>query len=138
MLIKEIKAEDTWELRRSVMWPTKSLEYVKLDDDSIGQHFGLFSHTKLVSVVSLFIEDNKAQFRKFATDTNEQGKGYGTALLTFVFNKLVQEGVTLIWCNARTDKVAFYKRFGMQETNQRFDKGGISYTIMERGEVFSN
>jgi hypothetical protein len=36
MLIKAIQAEDTWELRRQVMWPDKEIDYVKLNDDSSG------------------------------------------------------------------------------------------------------
>ena len=38
-----------------------------LQDDEDGLHFGLFNKEKLVSVVSLFIDGEEAQFRKFAT-----------------------------------------------------------------------
>ncbi|WP_440897062.1 hypothetical protein ACS127_03495 [Amphibacillus sp. Q70] len=37
-----------------------------------------------------------------------------------------------IWCNARKSKVNFYKKFGLQETNFEFIKGGKPYIIMEK------
>ncbi|MDN5202270.1 GNAT family N-acetyltransferase [Fulvivirgaceae bacterium BMA10] len=132
MLIKEIKAEDTWKLRREVMWPNENLDYVRLVEDDQGIHFGLTDHDKLISVVSLFIKDNSAQFRKFATAKGEQGKGYGTILLRFVMDKVQDLNIDRIWCNAREERSVFYEKFGMKETNQRFVKGGLKYVIMEK------
>lgn len=114
------------------MWPDKSLDHVKLPNDKHGIHYGLFSDDKMTSIVSAFITDNEAQFRKFATLNDEQGKGYGSKLLNHLFHELAKLEITKIWCNARTDKTRFYERFGMIETKRRFDKGGISYVIMEK------
>lgn len=114
------------------MWPDKPLDYVKLDNDEEGYHYGLFLGDRLVSVVSLFIEGDEGQFRKFATDLDEQGKGYGSELLHFLFNKTEEENVKRIWCNARKDKAGFYEKFGMQTTDNEFTKGGIDYVIMEK------
>lgn len=71
MKIKKIKAEQTWEIRHKVMWPNKPLAYVKISNDLEGLHYGLFVADKLVSVVSLFIKGEVAQFRKFATSIDE-------------------------------------------------------------------
>ena len=79
--IREIKAEDTWPMRHKVMWPDQPLDYVILPQDEEGLHYGLFKEDKLISVISLFINQEEAQFRKFATATEAQGKGYGSALL---------------------------------------------------------
>lgn len=59
MLIKEIKAEETWRLRRKVLWPNKTLEYVKLDEDKFGRHYGLFLDEKLTSVISISLREVK-------------------------------------------------------------------------------
>jgi len=131
MKIKEITSEETLKIRQEVMWPEKSLEFVKVDGDEKGTHYGLFEDTKLICVISMFYRDKEVQFRKFATLTTEQGKGYGTKLLKFVFNEAFKKGVQRIWCNARTNKVDFYKSFGMKETNKVFSKNGIKYVIME-------
>ncbi len=54
--IKEIQAKETYELRHQVMWPNKEKEYVVLENDKEGVHFGLFKDEGLISVVSLFIK----------------------------------------------------------------------------------
>lgn len=137
IIIKEIDASETWDLRHRVMWPEKNIDYVKLEEDKAGIHFGLFKDDHLISVVSLFITDQQAQFRKFATDNNAQGQGYGTKLLAYLMG-IVQEryNINTIWCNARTEKAPFYKRFGMIETDHKFIKEGITYVTM-RTEGYS-
>ncbi|MBB5647350.1 GNAT family N-acetyltransferase [Pedobacter cryoconitis] len=132
VIVKEIEAADTWGLRHRVMWPEKSIDYVKLDEDKDGVHFGLFNDERLVSVISLFITGKEAQFRKFATDSIVQGNGYGTKLLQHVLLVAQQNKVETIWCNARVDKASFYKRFGLVETDQKFNKGGIDYVMMQK------
>lgn len=132
VIIKEIEGADTWDLRHRVMWPEKSIDYVKLEDDKDGIHFGLFNDEKLVSVVSLFITGKEAQFRKFATDPEVQGSGYGTKLLQHMLIVAQQNKVNTIWCNARADKASFYKKFGIAETDQKFSKGGIDYVMMQK------
>ena len=114
------------------MWPDHPIDYVKLTNDADGTHFGLFQNEKLVSVVSLFVDQHEAQFRKFATLADYQGHGIGTRLLKHVFDEALRLKLKRIWCNARVDKRGFYHRFGMTETDQTFTKGGIDYVVMER------
>lgn len=130
--IKEIKAEDTYPIRHEVMWPDKSIDFVKVDEDTEGVHLGLFENEKLVSIVSLFYKNNEMQFRKFATLVDFQGRGYGTILLNYVFQQAEKQGITKIWCNARSNKATFYARFGMLETGIRFVKEGVDYVVMEK------
>ncbi|WP_170829689.1 GNAT family N-acetyltransferase [Terribacillus halophilus] len=40
----------------------------------------------------------------------EQGKGYGSLLLHYTLNQCLRLGVRKVWCNAREDKVKFYKK----------------------------
>ncbi|MFS0821851.1 GNAT family N-acetyltransferase [Bacillus sp. 1P02SD] len=131
-IIKTIDKERAWEVRHKVMWPDKDFDYIKLEDDDSGIHYGFFKEDKLISVISLFINHQEAQFRKFATLQHEQGKGYGSRLLEFVINEAMNQDLNRIWCNARQKKIDFYKKFGLQETNHRFTKGGKSYVIMEK------
>ena len=132
IIIKEIDASETWDLRHRVMWPEKNIDYVKLEEDQYGTHFGLFEGDRLLSVVSLFIVGQQAQFRKFATDNNVQGQGYGTKLLGHLMEVARHYNINKIWCNARTEKASFYKRFGMIEVGEEFNKEGISYVKMQR------
>ncbi|MBU8878857.1 GNAT family N-acetyltransferase [Bacillus sp. FJAT-29790] len=130
--IIKIDKEKAWELRHRVMWSDKAFDYIKLEDDDLGIHFGLFKENILISVISLFINNEEGQFRKFATLQQEQGKGYGSALLDYLIQEAQNRGVKRIWCNARVNKVNFYKKFGLEESDCRFTKGGKSYVIMEK------
>ena len=113
------------------MWPDKDLEFVKVPEDEYGLHLGLKSEGQLISVISIFIDNEVAQFRKFATLDQFQGQGYGSILLNYVFDLLKSKKLSKIICNARKDKVAFYQKFGMKETNITFEKAGISFVVME-------
>ena len=130
--IIEITADETLPIRHQVMWPNKPIDYVKLPNDNEGLHFGLFLDKKLISVISLFINDGEAQFRKFATLENYQGKGYGSILLNEIIQVAGKKSLKRIWCNARTNKMDYYKKFGMVVTDSTFRKGGLDYVIMER------
>lgn len=130
--IIEITSTETLKIRHEAMWPNKPLEYVKLANDGDGRHFGLFVDKQIVAVISLFIVGKDAQFRKFATLTSFQGKGYGTLLLKKIMSIAINEKIDKIWCNARIDAAAFYGKFGMNLTTRKFEKGGIAYVIMEK------
>ena len=130
--IVQITSEETLSIRHKVMWPNKPIDYVQLTNDAEGKHFGYFTNDILISVISLFVENNEAQFRKFATLKEFQGKGFGSELLNELMRISAKEQLSKIWCNARINKIDYYSKFGMKETNNQFIKGGISYVIMER------
>ncbi|MEQ8415530.1 MAG: GNAT family N-acetyltransferase [Imperialibacter sp.] len=132
MEIRKIKAEDTWPVRHRVMWPDQPFDFVKVDEDNEGIHYGLFVDDELVSIVSLFLKDGKAQFRKFATEVPHQGKGYGTFLLNYLLKETEGLHVSSVWCNARTEKAGYYERFGLLKTNATYMKGGIEFVVMEK------
>ena len=81
---------------------------------------------------SAFIDSEEAQFRKFATLHEFQGRGYGTKLLIHLLAELERQNLKRIWCNARTDKAHFYTRFGLTRTHHTFSKGEIDYVVMEK------
>lgn len=85
MMIKSIKASDTWEIRHKVMWPDQPFEFVQLKEDEQGLHFGFFIDKKLISIVSCFIADDEMQFRKLATYLKNHGRGAATKLLHYIF-----------------------------------------------------
>ena len=134
--IKQIKASETLVIRHKVMWPDKPFDFVKLPNDEKGRHFGLFVNEELVSIISLFVENNEAQFRKFATLDEFQGLGYGSILLKKIVDLVASDGFEKLWCNARVEKSKFYKRFGFKLTDRTYMKAGIEFVIMEK--IYSN
>lgn len=131
MIIKEISASTTWAIRHKVMWPEMPFEFVQLKEDDLGIHFGLYNESKLVAIVSCFVDNNEMQFRKLATLTEEQGKGFATLLLNYIFQQAKDKGVKRVWCNARVNKKSFYEKFGLIDTKVTFFKSGQEFVIME-------
>ena len=54
--IIEITYEETLNIRHRTMWLNKPINYVKLENDDQGRHFGLFIDGKMVSIISLFVK----------------------------------------------------------------------------------
>lgn len=134
--IKQITTSETLPIRHQVMWPNKPIEYVELPNDESARHFGLFVDGEIISIISLFVENDEAQFRKFATLIEFQGLGYGTILLKGILDVVKKDGIRKLWCNARVEKSRFYERFNLKTTDKKFEKGGIEYVIMEK--IFEN
>ncbi len=131
MEIKKIKASDTWKIRHEVMWPDQPFEFVQLEEDDFGLHYGAFEDHQLVSIVSCFIDADVMQFRKLATLDAYQGKGIASALLSHIFKAAQEKGIKKIWCNARTQKKQFYEKLGMRDTGKVFTKAGQEFTVMD-------
>lgn len=131
MEIKKIEASETWPLRHKVMWPNKPLYFVVLPNDEEGLHFGLYEKEMLISVVSLFIDGQEGQFRKFATDDYFQGRGYGTKLLNHLITEAKKRNIKSLRCNARMTAIEFYQRFGMKVASDIIRKNGKDYVMME-------
>ncbi len=132
MEIKETELEKVWELRYKVMYPERDIEYVKLEDDEKGIHLGIYTDDKLVSVISLFTDEENIQFRKFATLECEQGKGYGTILLNEVIDYSERKNMKKIWCNSRIEKTGFYEKFGFEKTDKKYETDGREFIIVEK------
>jgi len=130
--IKEVRLKEVLAIRQKVMWPDKPLSFVEVPGDWEAIHLGGFVNGLLVSVISLFIEKEHAQFRKFATLTAYQGKGYGTTLLQYVFTYLKSNNIKSVTCNARVEKAEFYASFGMYRTPVTFQKEQVAYVVMAK------
>ncbi|TWF37268.1 1-(5-phosphoribosyl)-5-[(5-phosphoribosylamino)methylideneamino] imidazole-4-carboxamide isomerase [Chitinophaga polysaccharea] len=131
MNIRQITAADTLQLRRDVLYPNESLEAVMVENDRDGLHFGVYDQGQLVTVVSLFLGRDSAQFRKLATLPAAQGKGYGKAVLAHLASVCQKERIKLLWCNARDTAASFYDKLGYIKKGDYFMKGGIRYIKME-------
>ncbi len=130
--IKKIQASETWELRHQVMAPNRPFNSIKLAKDEMGLHFGLFYEEKLISVISLFVEKDNAQFRKFATEISEQGKGYGSILLNHIIEESIKNNVKNLWCNARMTALGFYQKFDFKAVSETWMENEIEYIKMQR------
>jgi len=132
MIISEAPYNEVLAIRQQVMYPDKDTEYVKLSDDNMGLHIGVYENDVLVSVMSVFLHGREVQFRKLATLQQEQGKGYASALMQWLIDYANDMKFDRLWCNARANATDFYKKFGYAETDERFSRDGYDYVIMEK------
>lgn len=130
--IEQIPPYLTWRIRHKVMYPEFDFDKVILPNDDDGVHLGLFDQNVLICVVSLFKTGKSMQFRKFATLSEYQQKGYGSEILQYLLEYSKNEGCDHIWCNARKSASAFYSKFGFMETDRTSFANGHEYIIMEK------
>ncbi|HET8828660.1 MAG TPA: GNAT family N-acetyltransferase [Pelobium sp.] len=129
--IEQITQELTWRLRQNELYPDLPIDAIKLEEDDLGTHLGLFHQNKLATVVSLFENNGQLQFRKLATDKKYQRLGLGSKMMNYVLNYAKEKGLKKVWCNARLTATIFYEKLGFVKTGNAFSKSGIDYIIME-------
>lgn len=129
--IEQIFPSLTWAIRQEAMYPGKDLDVVKLDDDFKGIHFGLYVNHVLTGVVSLFIDKDRAQFRKLAVLPQMQRKGLGNLIIQYLIGFCKTEQISKIWCNARVNAIGFYKKNGFVTSGAPFVRNHLQYIKME-------
>ena len=130
MTITKVSMEQILPNRQKVMWPKKSIYFIRIPDDSQGLHFGLFEGEKW-SLWCLFLfwiikhnSGNLPLWNSIKERVMDQ--------IFFSLFFLEEKNVDRIWCNARISKSGFYQKFGMTGTVFTFEKEGIGYVVMER------
>ena len=121
MIVKQIEAKDTYNIRNEILRPGLPLEtcYFEGDADGATIHIGAFVDEKLASIASFYLSRNDAftdvfkfQLRGMATLKAYQGQGLSSALLKAAFPLIKNNHVNMLWCNARSSAVGFYEKIG--------------------------
>jgi GNAT superfamily N-acetyltransferase len=123
VVVRSIAAADTHPLRLSVLRdnsPTAVLVFDG-DDEPTTFHLGAFHGDELVGVAS-FVDrpcsntpdpTRAVQLRGMAVSTTVQSGGIGRVLLSAAIARLRDDGVDVLWANARDTALGFYRGFGM-------------------------
>lgn len=119
-------------MRQALRYPDFPIGQVKLKDDANGRHFGLFLGKELTVVVSIFVQYEALQFRKLATKTDQQGKGYGRQMMAFILDPASAENLKMICCNARLSAAPFYKQFGFEVFGETWQQDGHTFVVMKK------
>ncbi len=74
------------------------------------------------------------RLRGMATASAVRSRGVGSALLERTFAELAARSAPMLWCNARTPAVAFYRRAGFETVGEQFDSApaGPHYRMIRR------
>jgi predicted GNAT family N-acyltransferase len=69
------------------------------------------------------------RLRGMASAPEARGQGYAGALLAEALRLLREQGVGLIWCNARVAALPFYLRFGFATVGEQFEVVGVPHFV---------
>lgn len=69
------------------------------------------------------------RLRGMASDPRVRGRGFAGALLAEALDLLRRRGVALVWCNARTSALPFYRRFGFATVGQEFEVVDVPHYV---------
>jgi GNAT superfamily N-acetyltransferase len=134
MDVRNISAEEAQPLRAAILRPGVPFEasVYPHDDDEESIHMGAFEDGELVTVASIFHEPPPGEehqtawrLRGMVTLPEVQRRGYGRAVLLQCISRIARRGATLLWCNARTDAVDFYRglQFETEGGEQKTERG---------------
>jgi GNAT superfamily N-acetyltransferase len=128
--VRIITAAETWPLRLAVLRPGRPIEAAQFpgDDAATTRHFGAFREGRLLGIASLYLTEmpeqpglSAFQLRGMATALEARGTGCGRALVHACIAFTRENGAPLLWCNARTVAVEFYRKLGFAVIGGEFE-----------------
>ena len=138
--IRAVAPEETLLLRSSLLRPGQPIEASVYpgDDAATTQHWGALVQPELVAIASRYPEPLPAsaaqvapatsscwRLRGMAVNPRFQGQGYGRQLLKHCLRAVAQQGGEVLWCNARSAAVGFYRAAGFETVGEEFSIPGI-------------
>jgi GNAT superfamily N-acetyltransferase len=142
MDIRIISAAEAQPLRAAILRPGVPFEasVYPLDHEQESLHMGAFEGEELVTVASIFHEpppgeDNPQawRLRGMVTLPRWQRHGYGRTVLLKCISHIARQGAALLWCNARSDAVDFYRRLQFETIGgEQKTPRGTSFIRMKR------
>ena len=130
LAVRPITAAETWPLRQSELRPGRPLAAAQFPGDDLPTtgHFGAFQGDELVGIASVFPAEmpehpgvSALQLRGMATAPCVRGAGFGRAPVAACVAFASASGKQLIWCNARTSTLEFYRKLGWATMGEEFD-----------------
>ena len=128
--VRVITAVETLSLRQTVLRPGRPIAAAQFsgDDAPATRHLGVFREGRLLGIASLFLADLPEQsgvaawqLRGMATAPEARGMGFGRALGVACVAFARENGARLLWCNARTPAVGFYRKLGFETLGGEFE-----------------
>lgn len=127
--LREVVAQDTWPVRHPVLRAGRPLEdvYMEADEQASTFHLGMYHNNKIVGVAS-FMEDTHEEFtgmqtrlRGMAVLPEYRNRGIAAQILSKGEEILKQRKRTILWFNARTVALDFYKNLDYKMIGEEFD-----------------
>lgn len=144
LTLERVPATSLYDLRRRVLRAGDPLVDVTngADQATTTYHYGGLVGARVVVGASFFAsappfgsDEGAYQLRYMATDYDVQGRGLGSALLAHALGELHARGVRLVWANARTTAVDFYRATGWSVLDDSLHvsaETGIEHVVIYR------
>ncbi len=131
--VRRVSADDVYPLRHRVLRPNQTLSDCvwAQDKDSETAHFGAELDGQIIGIASIANcpreqdHPNTWRLRGMATLPEIQGRGVGAKVLQACLAHAKSRCGVLMWCNARTTALEFYKRHGFETVGEEFNIEGI-------------
>lgn len=123
----------------AILRPHQSIEQCKYEEDHAkgSFHLGAFFEGKLISIASfspqiqpLITESPAYRLRGMATLVGYRDQKGGSTLIKHAEEKLAENGVQAVWCNARSHVKGYYSKLGWDELGEPFEIPGIGTHIV--------
>jgi predicted GNAT family N-acyltransferase len=131
--IRQVSASEVYPLRHKVLRPKQTLADCvwAQDTDPDTAHFAAEHNGQIIGIASLAIcprdgdPPNTWRLRGMATEPSCQGQGIGAQVLAACLDHARRQGSSLMWCNARTSALAFYRKHGFETVGEEFETKGV-------------
>lgn len=132
--VRRVSAAQVRPLRHAELRAGRPLTESVYPQDDVPEtlHLAAFDTEGLLVACGTFFPEPYAgrpawRLRGMVSAPEVRGRGYGAALLAAAIARLRADGSTLLWCNARTTALAFYRSFGFTTVGQEFEVVGVPH-----------
>jgi GNAT superfamily N-acetyltransferase len=132
--VRSVQLAETFPLRKSVLRPHSPKLEIRFpgDEGASTIHLGAEVEGRVVGVITAIRQpppgsslQSAWRLRGVAVQPEYQGAGIGRRLLTDCERRVRAASGKMIWCNARTNVIAFYEQLGFVVTSAVFEIEGI-------------
>lgn len=128
--IKEVSVEQIYPLRHQILRKGQPIETCYYPEDSREGvfHVAAFCEDEIVGIGSFYPEAHNElksgfswRLRGMATSEDVRGRGVGRQLLESGLELCGRKGGEILWCNARTSAVDFYRKLNFEIQGEVFN-----------------
>ena len=124
------------ELRNSVLRQPLGMDISNddLSDEASCQFLAYYSNNEemLGCLKIKKLDDNTFQIQQMAVIPDHQGQGIGSALLKKAEKLIREQGGEKVVIEARDYALPFYKKYGYQESGEKYEKINIPHHLMRK------
>ena len=128
--VRAVAASEVRPLRHAVLRPGRPLAAGNFpgDDDPTTRHFAAYRGAALLGVASVYRAElpelsgvPAIQLRGMAVEPDARSSGIGRQLIHACESFTRENGVALLWCNARVTALGFYRKLGFEIVSAEFE-----------------